>query len=291
MGMSLSSNYLDAFFAVARERSFSLAAKKLHITQSALSQRVLNLEQEVGSTLFIRESSGVRLTELGQRLLRYCHSKDLLEAEFISSLQSTSPNSLSGIVRIAGFSTIIRSVVVPIVAELTQEHSQLQIEIKNQELRELPAILTSGEADFIFLNRCLEKQGVENHLLGYEENVLIQSTSKGARENIYLDHDEEDTTTFDFLKAQGRKVPSFKRSYLDEIYSIIDGVRHGIGRAVVPLHLVEGTKGIEVVKGYKSLKVPIYLNYYSQAFYTDLQKVTLDLFTKKFPKYLNSKTR
>lgn len=288
--MSLSSNNLDAFVEVARQKNFSVAAKKLHITQSALSQRVLNLEQDIGSTLFIREPSGVRLTELGQRLLRYCQSKELLESEFMTSIRrsnSAQSKSLSGIIRMAAFSTITRSVVVPIVAGFIKEHSELQVEIRNAELRELPSILSSGGTDFIFLNQSLEKQGIENHLLGFEENVLVQSSAKSAREDIYLDHDEEDTTTHDFLKAQGRKVPVFKRSYLDEIYSIVDGVRHGMGRAVVPMHLVESVKGIEVVSGYKPLKIPIYLTYYSQTFYTDLQKYIIESLSKEFPKYLS----
>jgi hypothetical protein len=101
-----------------------------------------------------------------------------------------------------------------------------------------------------------------------------------------LDHDEEDMTTFDFLKTQGRKVPTFRRSYLGDIDSIVDAVRLGIGRAVVPLHLIKNVKGVKVVEGYKSLKTPVYLTYYSQAFYTELQKATIERFSKQIPKHL-----
>lgn len=274
--MSLSSNHLDAFLEVAREKSFSLAAKKLHITQSALSQRVLNLEHEIGSTLFVRESSGVRLTDLGQKLLRYCQAKESLENEFLTKLRSKDARSLSGLVRIGGFSTITRSVLMPLIALLVKEHPQLQVEIRNAELRELPEMLSTGIVDFIFTNAPIEKAGVETELLGYEENVLIQSTLKTARNDVYLDHDAEDSTTHDFLKSQGRKVPTIQRNYLGEIYSIIDGVRLGLGRAVVPLHLTLELKGVSVVPGYKSQKVPVYFSYYSQSFYTDLQKLLID---------------
>lgn len=279
--MSLPSNYLDAFTAVARQKSFSLAAQKLHITQSALSQRVINLEQEVGSTLFLRESSGARLTDLGQKLLRYCQSKELLENEFLSGLKSKNRKSLTGLARIAGFSTVTRSVLIPLVADLIKLHPEVQIEVRTAELRDLPGLLFSGACDFTVLNRPIEKQGIENVQIGTEENVLIQSSAKNSRRDVYLDHDEEDTTTHDFLKLQGRKVPAFKRSYLDDIYSILDGVRYGLGRAVVPRHLTENIKGIEVVENLKPLKVPVYLNYYSQAFYTDLQKALISQLTKK----------
>ncbi len=287
--MSLSSLHLDAFIEVARQKSFSLAAKKLHITQSALSQRVLNLEQEIGSTLFVRDSSGIRLTDLGQKLLRYCQSKELLETEFLESLSSPHQKSLHGIVRIAAFSTVLRSAVLPVVSSLTKEHSSLLVELKNQEVRDLPALLSSGATDYIFLTQPLTKQGIENHLIGYEENVLIQNLGKSLRDEIYLDHDEEDSTTLDFFKIQGKKLPIFKRSYLDEIYGIIDGVRLGLGRAVVPLHLAVQSKGVEIVPGYKSLKVPVYLSYYSQSFYTELQKEVIRRLTEEIPNYLAKK--
>jgi hypothetical protein len=96
---------------------------------------------------------------------------------------------------------------------------------------------------------------------------------------VYLDHDEHDTTTLDFFRLQSRKTPTLKRSYLGNIYGIIDGVRMGMGRAVVPVHLIEDMKDIEVVKGYASMKVPVYLNYYSQAFFTELQKTSIELLT------------
>ena len=67
--MSLPSNRLDAFVAVARTQHFSRAAEGLFITQSALSQRVKQLEDFLGVTLFIRDREGARLTEKGERLL------------------------------------------------------------------------------------------------------------------------------------------------------------------------------------------------------------------------------
>jgi len=286
MGMSLSSLHLDAFTEVARLRSFSQAAKKLNVTQSALSQRVLNLEEELGSSLFIRETSGIRLTDLGQRLLRYCHSRGLLESEFMESLHSAGSPSLSGLVRVAGFSTVNRSVLLPLFAEFLREHPGVNIEMRTQELRDLPGLLFSGAAEIILTTSIINKQDVECHLLGLEENVLIQSTNKNARRDWYLDHDEEDTTTQDFFKAQTKKSPVLKRNFLGDIYSIIDGVRLGVGRAVVPQHLIRDAKGIEVVRGQTPLKTPVYLCYYTQAFYTELQKSLTALLQARVGKLL-----
>jgi LysR family nitrogen assimilation transcriptional regulator len=58
-----------AFVTVAKLKSFSAAAEKLHIAQSALSRRVHRLEQHLGVTLLERHARGVRVTKLGALLL------------------------------------------------------------------------------------------------------------------------------------------------------------------------------------------------------------------------------
>lgn len=270
--MSLSSLYLDAFTEVARLKSFSQAAAKLNVTQSALSQRVLNLESDLGSTLFIRDPGGLRLTDLGQRLLRYCHSKAMLEDEFMESFKSSDLGGLKGLIRIGGFSTVNRSVVMPLFSGFLKDNPAVNLELRTEELRDLPPLLFTGAADMIFVCEPPAKNEIQSHLVGFEEYVLVQSPLKSAHRDIYLDNDEHDTTTADFFKAQGKKEQKLKRNFLGDIYSIIDGVRLGMGRAVVPLHLIHDVKGVEVVKGHTSMKVPVYLCYYNQAFFTELQK-------------------
>lgn len=61
---------LTAFEATARLGSISRAADELHLTQSAVSQRVLKLEAYVGQRLFLRHGQGVRLTGAGELLLQ-----------------------------------------------------------------------------------------------------------------------------------------------------------------------------------------------------------------------------
>lgn len=62
-------NWLRAFEAVARHRSFSLAANELSVTQSAVSQHVKLLENYVGTPLFIRQPKQLILTDTGKRYL------------------------------------------------------------------------------------------------------------------------------------------------------------------------------------------------------------------------------
>jgi DNA-binding transcriptional LysR family regulator len=60
---------LQAFEAVARRRSFALAASELHLTASAISHQVARLESLLGERLFERSAHGVRLSTIGERYL------------------------------------------------------------------------------------------------------------------------------------------------------------------------------------------------------------------------------
>jgi DNA-binding transcriptional LysR family regulator len=83
--MPIDSNRLEAFYSVAKFSNFSKAAESLGLTQSALSQRVAKLEDELSTNLVIRDSAGIRLTSSGQELLRYCHAQKSLEEELLSN--------------------------------------------------------------------------------------------------------------------------------------------------------------------------------------------------------------
>ena len=56
---------LKYFLAVAREKSITNAAKKLHISQPTLSKQIKQLEAELGQKLFTRTNYSIRLTEAG----------------------------------------------------------------------------------------------------------------------------------------------------------------------------------------------------------------------------------
>src|SRR5882757_4319841 len=63
-------NDLLAFLAVARERSFTRAAAKLGVSQSALSHTIRGLEERLGLRLLTRTTRSVAPTDAGERLLR-----------------------------------------------------------------------------------------------------------------------------------------------------------------------------------------------------------------------------
>lgn len=87
---------LQALDAVIRERGFERAAQKLCITQSAVSQRIKQLENMFGQPLLVR-TVPPRPTEQGQKLLALLRQVELLEDEWLGDEQTGStPLLLSG---------------------------------------------------------------------------------------------------------------------------------------------------------------------------------------------------
>lgn len=59
------------FLSIVHGGSFAAAARQLHLTQTAVTARVKNLEQQLDSVLFVRNRAGARLTEAGERFVDY----------------------------------------------------------------------------------------------------------------------------------------------------------------------------------------------------------------------------
>jgi LysR family transcriptional regulator, chromosome initiation inhibitor len=81
--MQLDSRQLAAFAAVLREGSFDAAARALHVTPSAISQRIKALEERLGRVL-IRRGSPCVATEAGESLQRHAQQLRLLEAQALA---------------------------------------------------------------------------------------------------------------------------------------------------------------------------------------------------------------
>jgi DNA-binding transcriptional LysR family regulator len=59
------------FYHTAKSGSFSSAAQKLYISQSAVSQAIKNLEEKMGAQLFLRKPRNVKLTDEGELLFKH----------------------------------------------------------------------------------------------------------------------------------------------------------------------------------------------------------------------------
>lgn len=281
--MKIPSLQLEAFFEVAKARHFTLAAKNLHITQSALSQRILNLESGLGVSLFIRDRANLRLTEPGEALLRYCQTQNLLEDEVVQVLRTGQQQS-AGWLRMAGFSSVMWSVIVPALGDFVRTHDQVRLEFRVNEVSELLPLLRRGEVDMIVTAEKPEGADWKVTEIGTEENVLVTSAKVASRKAVYLDHDKEDPWTLNFLKKNGQSTKNIRRDYLEDIAGLTAGVVAGWGQAVLPVHLVRGRKDLQVVKHFKPLKTPILLVQHRLSYGAKLlERVTQELKEKSPP--------
>ncbi|MCU1797716.1 ArgP/LysG family DNA-binding transcriptional regulator [Pectobacterium polaris] len=92
--MHLNYPCLRAFMEIVRSGSFEIAARKLHVTPSAISQRIKQLEDQLGQVLIVR-GNPCRATLTGQALLRHAEQIDMLESELFSTLEMPARQSIS----------------------------------------------------------------------------------------------------------------------------------------------------------------------------------------------------
>jgi DNA-binding transcriptional LysR family regulator len=287
--MKIPSHQLEAFFAVANTRSFSRAADTVFVTQSALSQRIAGLESELETTLFVREKSGITLTNAGEVLLRYCQTHKALESDLLEVLKSKT-NELSGSIRIAGFSSVLRSVIVPSLSEFLRQNPKVNCEFNSYEVVDLPRVLYSAKADLMVTDFEMKKTAVKEVNLGFEEYVVIRSKRYSDRSDVFWDHGPHDNATESFFAAQSKSSFEYRRAFMGDVYGIIDAVKHGLGRAVMSKHLVVNSlkKDIEIVRGFKKYQRPIQLCYYEQKFYSVLQSAVQNELVKNARQYLSA---
>jgi DNA-binding transcriptional LysR family regulator len=121
-------NDLLAFLAVARERSFTRAAAKLGVSQSALSHTIRGLEERLGLRLLTRTTRSVSPTEAGERLL---HTAGPRFEEIEGELEALSElrEKPAGTIRITAIDHAADTVLWPKLAKLLREYPDIKVEI------------------------------------------------------------------------------------------------------------------------------------------------------------------
>jgi DNA-binding transcriptional LysR family regulator len=118
---------LAAFAAVARERSFTKAAAKLRVSQSALSQTVRELEARLGVRLLTRTTRSVAPTEAGERLLRVVAPRFEEIKNEIASLRDLRAKP-AGTVRITATEFAIDTILLPKLTPVLRGNPDLKVE-------------------------------------------------------------------------------------------------------------------------------------------------------------------
>lgn len=121
-------NDLLAFLAVAEEGSFTKAAAKLDVSQSALSQNIRNLEQRIGLRLLSRTTRKVAPTEAGKRLRDAIAPRfEEIESELTAIRELR--DKPAGIIRITATEYAADTILFPRLANLLPDYPDIQVEI------------------------------------------------------------------------------------------------------------------------------------------------------------------
>jgi DNA-binding transcriptional LysR family regulator len=150
---ALEVRHLRAFLAVARQKSFSGAARELGYTQSAVSQQLLALERIVGASLFMRPPGGrrpVELTEAGDALV--AHAGALVARALAARADVDSVLSGErGRIRIATIQSVGARILPDALARFRADHPGVDIEIQEAtSVQRLAGEVESGAVDIGF---------------------------------------------------------------------------------------------------------------------------------------------
>jgi DNA-binding transcriptional LysR family regulator len=121
-------NDLLAFLAVARERSFTRAAAKLGVSQSALSHTIRGLEERLALRLLTRTTRSVSPTEAGERLLQTVGPRFEEIAAELAALSELRQKP-AGTIRITAIDHAADTVLWPRLAKLLREYPEIKVEI------------------------------------------------------------------------------------------------------------------------------------------------------------------
>jgi DNA-binding transcriptional LysR family regulator len=245
---------LRVFFHVHQAGSATLAAGQLHVTQSAVSQSLAKLEQELGVQLFVRRHRRLVPTPAAARL----HA---VVAPFVAALDEglaaihRQQHELGGTLRLGAPVEFGSHRLPPLLASFRRDHPGVSFELRLGHPSELLPQLHEGRLDLAFVDvfeaspavrtaglevvEVMEEQLVLVAEHGYEARVLQGSRALGrlATASFVEYHATAPAVTGWFRHHFGGVPPRLDVALVVEsVQAVLAAVRHGMGLGVVPSH-------------------------------------------------------
>jgi DNA-binding transcriptional LysR family regulator len=240
---------LETFLAVAEEKSFSRAASRMHRTQSAVSQSISKLEDELGERLFDRSSRDGSLTDAGQLLQSY--AKELLNVreeaqEALKELRMLHQGKL-----VIAANEFTARYLLPVLHLFHRMHPMIRIQVMRTLAREVPGQVLNHDVEFGVVSFQPDDDDLTSHVLYRDELALIVYPGHplARAKNVGIrDLGAESFIAHSVLSPYREKViQAFKKHHtplhmnveLPTIEDIKQFVRMENGVALVPLIAVE----------------------------------------------------
>ena len=142
--MDFDPTLLRTFVAVADTGSFTRAAQRQHLTQSAVSHQIRRLEEQVGRRLLSRTTRSLTVTEDGEELLR--HAQRILHS-FDALAQRFRPSPLSGTVRFGAPENFMGDRLPRLLSRFARDFPAVRLDASISANLDLPALIRTGDLD------------------------------------------------------------------------------------------------------------------------------------------------
>lgn len=183
-------NRYYVFLKVIENGSFTKAALKLGYTQSAISQMVQALEEELGTTLIARSRKGITLTPDGEEFLPFITRVANSHAELVEKAREMQ-GLASGNIRIGTFTSVSSNWLPSLMKDFKKLYPSVHFHLQQGEYTSIVKYITEGSVDFGFVNpdtvEDLETVALkedqmlavlpENHRLAKKEKVTLEELS------------------------------------------------------------------------------------------------------------------
>lgn len=145
IGQQMEIRQLRYFRVIAEAGSFARGANNLRVAQPALSRSIAKLEEELGQSLFVRQSTGVSLTEAGKLLYEQA-------AEILAKVKDIADGMAQagiarGVVRLGGPQAIHSQLLVPIALAFLSRHARCELDLVQDSGLRLREMVSSGTLD------------------------------------------------------------------------------------------------------------------------------------------------
>jgi DNA-binding transcriptional LysR family regulator len=241
-------NRLSYFAAVVDTGSFTRAAKQLGVTKAVVSQQVAQLERDLCTSLLVRTTRRVRLTEAGRMFHARC-VKILREAGDAFDELAQAASEPTGTLRITAPNDYGTEVVVPVITAFARRFPACRVELT---LSDETVDLVSGEVDLAIRVGWLADSGLQSRKIGSFRQLLV-ATPAFAKQLIAV-RGPEDLATLPFIANTALREPLLwhfshddveQRSArmqasiaIDSTPGVLAAVRAGGGLSVLPDFLV-----------------------------------------------------
>ena len=166
---------LRYFLAVAREENITKAAALLHVTQPTLSRQLMQLEQELGVTLFLRKKGQIQLTPEGEIVVQYVRRMKALEQQMMQELKS-SDRRLTRL-RVGITHTAESNLITEVLAKFGQENDGVSITITTDTIKNLYDAMEHFELDLAVVDSTVPSPDLNALMLDTDCIVCVLSNN------------------------------------------------------------------------------------------------------------------